>query len=146
MAFSDFEATQADLVSGFVEYKHNGLCEALDAAVHIVESGSNSNGNWIKLSNGILFQWGRTAYKSVTIGGEMGDYTEGDEIAFPVSFNAVPPVCLVSRVKTSGSWLIDVEISSTPTASRFGTGYVNIGSSATTVNLASSWLAIGTWS
>ena len=67
--------------------------------VDIVESGSNSNGNWIKYADGTMICW-HTLNKEITINNPWGVLYESSEYfswTFPQTFTVTPSIS-VSRV------------------------------------------------
>lgn len=66
------------------------------------EFGSNSNGEWIRYSNGIQVCWNMNS-TTRTQDAQNGDvYWTGAELDFPASFVGVPSVSVISRRRSGG--------------------------------------------
>ena len=77
---------------------------ALDMDV-VIDSGSNSNGNWEKWSNGKLVQWGVKSFThSVTAAwGSLFASTDACTVNFPIPFIATPTFISSPRTTSSNS-------------------------------------------
>lgn len=115
----------------------------------IVESGSNSNGSWIKYSNGTLIQYGivsqanaNTANSSISAGGYR---SSGYNFSFPIEFYETPKSLIASPSGdlTVSGVLPDFEVGLTKT--QFQLIWWSVDSNATSRTLKASWQAIGKW-
>jgi hypothetical protein len=77
------------------------------ASKHITESGSNTNGNYIKYDDGTMI-----CYRTLVAGsriafgaGTLADpyRTVGFTWTFPASFNGIPVLCLTARIESSNA-------------------------------------------
>lgn len=121
-----------------------------DYVNHIVESGSNENGSWIKWDDGTMVCYGTWSIGSFTTGGNaIGSLWYGDiKIwhSFPKTFISRPIAHLDiydTRSAFTGSlWL--QKNATTVETSRFGNLRV-LSATNTTMNIAIDFMAIGKW-
>jgi len=114
----------------------------------IIESGSNSNGSWIKYGDGTMEQWG-TKSNTITVATAYGGIFYGNfgAITFPVAFLAgiIPDVGIYAVHSTGGiTWAAGA---TGDTRTNTGVTATNIVSpiSRTGFIQACSWRAIGRW-
>lgn len=110
---------------------------------HIVERGSNANGEWVKFYDGTMICWRfhtvtdqaiSTAYGSLFIGARS--YT------FPVAFSAVPAVAIGEcHWGTAAPWGTAINTS----VSTFTARFFDVSSRATGTSMDISWQAVGRW-
>lgn len=112
-------------------------------AGYIVESGSNSNGNWIKYSDGTMICWGYYEKENIAINRTFGSLYEcqsfnlGD---FSQNFAEIPRVT-ITKLGTVCAW-----IESLDNVTRSSLGTANwVRPTAGTYTLAYSYTAIGRW-
>lgn len=104
-------------------------------AVDAIQSGSNSNGSWIKWPDGTMECWGQVSGTSDSSG-----YLT---VTFPVAFATTPAAFLVSGV--SGAGIVE-RGSLTATQGKVGfRSYVNGDFLANQASRAAAWHAIGRW-
>lgn len=114
----------------------DALTKALNDSLPIY--GSNSNGEYLKLSNGVLFQWGvSTQNISVTNSVGSGFYGLGSAVVFPLDFVGSLP-----SLNVSGSVLYATSFSSL-TLHQFNINATYFASS--TGLFGYTWQAIGKW-
>lgn len=112
----------------------------------IFEKGSNSNGDYIKFSDGTLVCYGDKDLGDVTINNShMNMYISSSQssIAYPVSFAERPKYRCITPQGGSGSFFII----QTNVGNKTGTGtyYLLRGNSATITNASVGYFAIGKW-
>lgn len=119
-------------------------------ALEIVETGSNSDGNYTKFSNGMMICEGTWTIGSFTTGGNStGSLWYGDINiwhSFPAEFVSKPRVIFDvydTRSDFSGSIWLQKKYNSIE-KNRFGSVRV-LSSTNTTLNLAVDFIAIGYW-
>lgn len=112
-------------------------------AGYIVESGSNSNGNWIKYSDGTMICWGYYEKENIAINRTFGSLYEcqsfnlGD---FSQNFAEIPRVT-ITKLGTVCAW-----IESLDNVTRSSLGTANwVRPTAGTYTLSYSYTAIGRW-
>lgn len=110
---------------------------------YIVESGSNSNGNWIKYSDGTMICWGYYEKENIAIDRTFGSLYEcqsfnlGD---FSQNFAEIPRVT-ITKLGSVCAW-----IESLDNVTRSSLGTANwVRPTAGTYTLAYSYTAIGRW-
>lgn len=114
--------------------------------VSIISSGSNSNGNYVKLYDGTLIQWNYMEVTDQAITSAYGTLYQGTRtITYPVAFVGNTPVLTCSMFKwgSSASWGTTTE-NDTPLTKgtlRGLDGY----SRATGTTCRIAWTAIGKW-
>lgn len=110
----------------------------------IIESGSNSNGNYIKFSDGTMICT-KSVIVSTKIENPWGNLFESSQLDlgnFPVSFIETP-VLSVNKTIGRGSWL---ELVEGTTNSAIGNTYlVSAVSTTSTTNITINIIAIGKW-
>ena len=111
----------------------------------IIETGSGTNGEYIKFSNGVLIQYGSySATKSTNIGLSYGGYrTSGTYINFPTSFNSLKSVSVTSYSDVNNNGFI-VNNSQTNNNQLAGFWWT-INSNSNSVSHSLNFIAIGTW-
>lgn len=112
-------------------------------AGYVVESGSNSNGNWIKYSDGTMICWGYYEKENIAINRTFGSLYEcqsfnlGD---FSQNFTEIPRVT-ITKLGSVCAW-----IESLDNVTRSSLGTANwVRPTAGTYTLAYSYTAIGRW-
>lgn len=106
----------------------------------ITDSGSNTNGNYIKFQDGTLIQWGRKNLPSVSFTQLTTGicYSAAQSITYPTAFIANPSSSVMSRTRNL-SWIINVSSSTTA----LGFYVVNSNSGSTDADIE--WMAVGRW-
>jgi hypothetical protein len=92
------------LVAGSASSGHPILySDYVEAGAGIVESGSNSNGSWIKFDDGTMIEWFMSA-ATLTTANANGNifYVNSASLTFPAAFIANPNVSMISGVVTVG--------------------------------------------
>lgn len=82
----------------------------------IVESGTNTNGSWIKFDNGVMIVWNFVEVTNQPISNAYtsGHYTGSRLMTYPQEFISVPTVnCSMFRWGTSASWPMVGQITTT---------------------------------
>jgi len=103
----------------------------------IIESGSNSNGSWIKFGNGMMQQWGTV--NSAESSGNSRTFT----VIFPVQFSSTPSVSVSYYDNTASVASINNSSTDRTTTGMKGGLYFTSSQTGTSVM---DWQAIGTWS
>ncbi len=115
-----------------------------DKISEIIESGSNSNGNYIKFSDGTMICT-KSVIASTKIENPWGNLFESSQLDlgnFPVSFIETP-VLSVNKTIGRGSWLELVEGTTNSAIGR--TFLVSAVSTTATTNITINIIAIGKW-
>lgn len=109
----------------------------------IYDSGSNSNGNWIKYSDGTMICWDRKIVYDQAIDTSYGNAFQGTRnITYPVNFISQPSAqCSCFHWGTSASW---GSVLSTTTSTLTVRG-CDFFSRAIGTSCEISWIAIGKW-
>lgn len=112
----------------------------------ITDSGSNSNGYYIKFQDGTLLEWNYMQVDDQAINSQYGTtavYYGTRTITFPIAFvgNTPSVQCSQFRWGTGGSWG-SVGTSSLTSATLFG---YDMFSRATGTRCVISWVATGKW-
>ena len=116
----------------------------MDGLVPVVESGSNSNGSYIKWSNGLQICWG-----SKTIPGEgwsgSGDkwYLTGQSLTFPAPFDSEPTFLGTTQDSKIADRSAKLAYFSSRTSNVLNIAFSGWGTSSDSFQLR--WLAIGWW-
>lgn len=112
-------------------------------AGYVVESGSNSNGNWIKYSDGTMICWGYYEKENIAINRTFGSLYECQSFNlgnFPQNFAVIPRVT-ITKLGSVCAW-----IESLDNVTRSSLGTANwVRPTAGTYTLAYSYTAIGRW-
>ena len=113
----------------------------------ITDSGSNSNGRWLKFQDGTLIQWKSEEVTDQAIGNQYGGtaiYFGTRQITFPIEFYDANYVGTVGRAiwGTGGSW--GAVMTNTQKYSMQIIVY-DMFSRAAGTNFKLSWMAIGRW-
>lgn len=112
--------------------------------VNLLESGSNTNGNYIKFSDGTMIEWNTFDDNTFVIGSGYGSLYQGVKTyTFPVAFIEVPTCVQCSRAKwgSGASWgTVDGFTKTTITVRA-----IDVLSRASGTNTHISWFAIGKW-
>ena len=111
----------------------------------IIEEGSNSNGHYVKYSNGILYQHNNMQVYDQAINNSYGSIYQGTrEITFPIDFKNTDYIGICGRFQwgTGASWGTVYESSSKSSMRIRGFDYFSR-ASGTKVNI--DWFAIGKW-
>jgi hypothetical protein len=108
----------------------------------IVETGSNSNGNWIKFDNGTMMQWGSNTNSSATSFAD-GVYSKQHNFNLPASFisTSYSITASASPGSSSYSWVYAPQVITTSQAGCYMWSNYNYGSAPVGVL----WQAIGRW-
>lgn len=113
----------------------------------IVESGSNSNGNYVKFYDGTMICWNYEEVTDQAINSQYGTtslYIGNRQITYPVAFVSKPVLtCSIFKWGTSGSWASTSD-STTPLTKGMLRGY-DFYSRPTGENCQIGWHAIGKW-
>ena len=108
----------------------------------IIESGSNSNGNWCRLSDGTQWCWGKTSALSLTFN-PYGDLFQATHvITFPAQFINANVSCATSAVVGSGAPWANVL---TPSATNANLRVFDIMDRTDVLTTIFYWSAIGRW-
>lgn len=108
--------------------------------------GSNTNGNYLKLANGVLIQWNKIVVDDQAITGSYGSLFQGTRsITFPIAFVGDLPTVQCSEFQhgSGASWGCVVGNSTTLTETLLR-GWDCFSRDAGT-NCRISWIAIGKW-
>ena len=112
----------------------------------IVESGSNTNGRYIKYYDGTMIQWNYMEVTDQAINSAYGSLYQGTRnITYPVAFVGATPILVCSMFKwgSSASWGTTTE---SPNSLTTGTlRGIDAFSRATGTGCRISWFAIGKW-
>lgn len=121
----------------------NNLNNNFTECNNIVESGSNTNGNWIKYSDGTMICWNRVVVTDQTISNAYGSLYQGVRaFTFPQTFISAPTgLCNEFKYGNGASW---GTINGTTTTDIACRGF-DIVSRATGTNCYIGWMAIGKW-
>ena len=112
-----------------------------DIADKVVESGSNSRGNYVKYADGTLIQWGRYT-DTYAIGISLSAVYRGDQktITFPIAFiDTNFKMTLSTIAPVNSSYLVDEKTTSTM---KF---YPIAYASRTSGSYSVDFIAIGKW-
>lgn len=104
----------------------------------IIESGSNSNGNYIKFSDGTMIEYGSATISTNNSSGGIFPYLGGSYITFPTQF-LNSPVCFSNIYEDSAYWNSSVTNVSPSQANLAVSGDRN-----NTSHIVM-WLAVGKW-
>lgn len=110
----------------------------------IVESGTNSNGSWIKYDNGVMIVWNSVTVtnQAISTSYTSGHYTGTRRMTFPQPFISLPTVtCSQFKWGTSGSWPSVSDVTLTDTSLRG----MDTASRASGTSTYISYMAIGFW-
>tara|TARA_R110000787_G_scaffold9762_1_gene33845 strand:- start:1964 stop:2377 length:414 start_codon:yes stop_codon:yes gene_type:complete len=110
---------------------------------NVIESGSNSNGNYVKLGSGIMVQWNYVASQSYPALSSYGVLYIGTIVSvFPVAFVS-PPAVTIGQAQwgTGAGWGAAFDTTSTQFNARIYDAYAR-----STTTDPFSWVAIGYWS
>lgn len=111
----------------------------------VVESGSGSSGNWLKLYDGTMICWNYIEVTDQAIDSEYGAMYRGERvITYPSSFTSAPTLCCTEfRHGDSASWG-SVGTHATPLTKGTLCGYdVSSRQAGTTCRIG--WFAVGKW-
>lgn len=141
--FSNVSTTFNNLVLQFQIEESSSATDYAPFAGYIVESGSNSNGSWIKYSDGTMICWGYYEKENIAINRTFGSLYEcqsfnlGD---FSQNFTEIPRVT-ITKLGSVCAW-----IESLDNVTRSSLGTANwVRPTAGTYTLAYSYTAIGRW-
>ncbi len=107
----------------------------------VVESGSNTDGNWVKWADGTMMQWGAmsgTADCNIAYAGGF----RTDNISFNLPQAFINTNYRVSGLSSNVSGWVAIVTGATTTATSFRFARF---ASATGVSFAAQWMAIGRW-
>lgn len=122
----------------------NQLQTNIENAINsVVESGSNSNGNWIKYSDGTMICWRQETVTDQAINTAYGSLFQGARnYTYPIPFSSQPSVtCTSFQYGTGASWGTVVNVSTTTVVLRGFDAF----SRATGENCTIGYIAIGKW-
>ena len=110
--------------------------------IEIVESGSNTNGNYIKFSDGTMICYGRVNKNSGawTAWGSIYDASISNVATFAKSFVSTPSVSIVNT--NAYGCMVELCIANTSQITRVDLAR---GSTAGNISLVLSYIAIGKW-
>ena len=111
-----------------------------------VTSGSNTNGRWIRFSNGTQICWNSQNHGSLALTlswGSLYGRAVPSVNNFPVSFTVTPTV--IKSITSSSHTVIEATLNPAPTASHPGGFEASRGTAATVSNLTTHYIAIGRW-
>ena len=111
--------------------------------IKIVESGSNSNGNYRKYSDGTIEMWGEAAFANIAINNKdnWNYYSNQLTVNLPCASVALPRITGTIR-NDSGAWL---SIPGTGLGHDFFKAWAYASSPVTSQNVWIVWHAFGTW-
>ena len=118
------------------------LVDAINEAKEIVDSGSNTNGLWVKYSNGTMISYGRKEGTS-SLSNYWGQFERTQTISqtFPVEYYEKPYLMITNNNRWSGEVSVIVEELS---KTAFGFQVLKC-DGATGTNYSIDWMAIGRW-
>lgn len=119
------------------------LVTALNRNIKIVESGSNSNGNYRKYSDGTIEMWGESAFTDIAINNKdnWNYYSNQLTVNLPCASVALPRITGTIR-NDSGAWL---SIPGTGLGYDSFKAWAYASSSVTSQHIWIMWHAFGTW-
>ena len=131
--------------SSNIEVNQNGSNISLDLTNNVIETGSGTNGKYIKFFNGTLIQYGSySATKATNVALSYGGYrTSGTYISFPINFNTLESVSVTSYSDVNNNGFI-VNNGQTNTTQIAGFWWT-INSNSTSLTHSLNYIAIGTW-
>ena len=154
---SDIMATDTDgtrkLILDEISKTNDGLSQTnndllnkideLNRNIKIVESGSNSNGNYRKYSDGTLEMWGEVAFTNIAINNKdnWNYYSNQLTVNLPCASVTLPRITGTIR-NDSGAWL---SIPGTGLGYDFFKAWAYASSSVTSQYIWIMWHAFGTW-
>ena len=141
---SDFITKDVDNLTNYTT--SSVLTTLLSNKEDISEIGSNANGNYLKMANGVLIQWNKFVVNDQAITGAYGALFQGTRsITFPIPFvGDLPAVqCSEFQYGTSGSWGCVVGNGTTLTGTILRVWECFSRDAGT--NCRISWIAIGKW-
>lgn len=141
--FGDDLRTFNNLVLQFQIEESSSATEYTPFAGYIVESGSNSNGNWIKYSDGTMIAYGDRMLSKVAMTNPLGSMFESSSLSlglFPINFETIP-VVFINKI---GSAFAQPESVDSTTISSLGTANWYRPTSRT-MDIKFGFLAIGRW-
>jgi hypothetical protein len=109
---------------------------------HIVDRGSNANGEWVRFADGTQICYG-TSTTRVTTSTAFGNIfrSSGAAATFPAVFSAVPSVAPIAGNSTANVCWAGIDSASSTTA----TGLIYILAAASDGEAARQYIAIGRW-
>lgn len=122
-------------------WRHMHQVSGLPLQGHIIESGSNANGNYVKFSDGTLICW-YYGSKNVAINKAYGSLYQGTiTCTFPAAFYSKPAVSIgQAKWGTGASWGAVSSTNTTSTVLRFLDAF-----SRSSASMDISYIAIGRW-
>lgn len=129
-----------------MNHMEQGIYDNSVAISNIIESGSNSNGSWVKYSDGTLIQYGLLV-KNLTITNKLSSsdwyYDDGYVVKFPINF---ADINYVVDVKSAVANFITMNVYSiTDYATNLCKFNLSNKISTTVENHSFRWFAIGRW-
>lgn len=121
----------------------NAINELLTDVNTIIESGSNSNGSWIKYSDGTMICWKHFTTTDQAIDNQYGSlYQKTRNVSFPQTFVSAPVgICSQFQWGTGATW---GSVMSTNVSSMVLRAFDAFSRAAGT-NCEIGWMAIGRW-
>lgn len=114
------------------------------------ESGSNSNGNYIKFNDGTMICYNTQTFSNITVDYVWGElYTNANDRRafsdFPVSFVNTPDVIKSLNFSSGDGFLMTNSSQGETSSTNPGGWQFARGTAATGINLSVSYVAIGRW-
>ena len=133
--FQDYPSTETPLNAENLNYNFS----------HIVESGSNDNGNWVKYSDGTMLCYGTRLFENVDVTKAWGNIYETESSIdfgnFPQTFKEAPKVFLTQGY---GSTMF-VEMLGSTTKEKIGSTWLWSPVTRAKAYINYNFLAIGRW-
>ena len=108
----------------------------------IYDSGTNSNGSWIRFTDGTMMCWDYQSVTDQAINNVYGTlFQETRTISLPQTFTAIPAVTFMSKWGTSASWS-SISLIGTST---FSARFIDAFTRATGTTVIYAWTAMGKW-
>ena len=122
-----------------------GALQQNGVGVAIIESGSNTNGKYVKFNDGTMICWDAKTVTNVGITNAYGSLFQTTyNVTYPVAFTAKPALmCTEFRWGTSASWATIGTVDDPKTQGQLRVIDIASRASGTSTNI--SWVAIGKW-
>lgn len=112
---------------------------------NVIESGSNSNGKWVKYADGTMICYGTTLMPTLTMTTAFGSVFETSTATsfgtFPQTFYAAP---VVTVTQTTGATATPEQVTDT-TTTNIGKAFFWRPTSRSATGVNFNWLAVGRW-
>ena len=112
----------------------------------IIESGSNTDGHWVKFADGTLIQWGKIIYtgsvSNTALSAGGGYRTSAPGRTFPTAFYDTNYTLFANNLSTTVSI---GTYASVGTETAFSLGFYTVSSDGTSRERHAVWMAIGRW-